>query len=537
MSLFKKFFEKEFTQTQVILFSVLFMVLFDNVAFFSRSYHEFQSIPFVLGLGIVLMAVMVFIFTLFSNRWIVKPFFILIFILSAAANYFMINYGTIFDDHMIQNMLETDSKEAGGLVNLTVILYVIFLGIIPSIILYFIKIKKRTFKEELISKIKYIFISLVIIVATFFIFSKSFISFFREHKSLRQYTNPPVYIYNLVYYINETYIRKPLPFKKIGLDAKIEPTTKKQKLFIFVLGEAGRYDHFALNGYKRDTTPNLLKIKGLINYPDMHSCGTETAVSVPCMFSPYDRSDYSDAKAKSTESVIDVLSHAGVNIIWRDNDSGSKKVASRIKGYEDYNHDNNPKYCNEGGCYDDVLLKGLQKWVNDVNNSKPIFIVLHTKGSHGPKYFERYPKSYQKWKPICKTNQLQDCTKEQITNAYDGTILYTDHFLDETIKFLKKNENKYAVGMFYVADHGESLGENGIYLHGLPYVIAPDVQKHPGSVAWFGKDFDVNQTCAKNLANKPYSHDYMFSTILGVMGVKTKVYNPKEDMYKECYKK
>jgi lipid A ethanolaminephosphotransferase len=354
---------------------------------------------------------------------------------------------------------------------------------------------------------------------------------------LRDYTNPTYYIYNLGKYVNETYLRKPLPFKKIGLDAKIEPTTKKQKLFIFVLGEAGRYDHFALNGYKRNTTPNLLKIKDLIDYPDMHSCGTETAVSVPCMFSPYDRSNYSDAKAKSTESVIDVLAHAGVNVLWRDNDSGSKKVASRIKGYEDYNHDDNPKFCNEGGCYDDILLKGLQKEVDDVNNSKPIFIVLHTKGSHGPKYFERYPKSYQKWKPICKTNQLQDCTKKQITNSYDGTILYTDHFLDEVIKFLKKNQNKYAVGMFYVADHGESLGKNGIYLHGLPYLIAPDVQKHPAAVAWFGNDFDINKTCAKNLANKPYSHDNIFSTILGVMGVKTKVYNPKEDMYLKCYKK
>ncbi len=132
---------------------------------------------------------------------------------------------------------------------------------------------------------------------------------------------------------------------------------------------------------------------------------------------------------------------------------------------------------------------------------------------------------------------MQDCTKEEINNAYDGTILYTDHFLDEVIKFLKKNQNKYSVGMFYVADHGESLGENGIYLHGLPYVIAPDVQKHPAAVAWFGDDYDINKTCAKNLANKAYSHDNIFSTILGVMGVKTKVYNPNEDMYLKCYKK
>jgi lipid A ethanolaminephosphotransferase len=533
----KKFFSKEFTQAQVILFSAIYLVLFDNWSFFTRSYEDFHNILFLIALGVVLTSVIVLVFTLISNRFIIKPLLIFIFIASAAASYFMNNYGTIFDDKMIQNMLETDSKEAGGLLNLSLIIQVFILGVIPSIILYFVKIKKRSLKDELISRIKYIFGSLAVIIVTFFLFSKIFISFFREHKMLRKYTNPTVYIYNFGKYINETYLTKPLPFKKIGLDAKIEPTTKKQKLFIFVLGEAGRYDHFALNGYKRDTTPNLLKVSDLINYPNLHSCGTETAVSVPCMFSPYDRSNYSDRKAKSTESVIDVLTHAGVNVLWRDNDSGSKKVASRIKGYEDYNDAKDPKFCNEGGCYDDILLQGLQKEVSEVNNSKPIFIVLHTKGSHGPKYFERYPKSFQKWEPICKTNQLQDCTKEQINNTYDGTILYTDHFLDEVIKFLKKNQNKYSVGMFYVADHGESLGENGIYLHGLPYVIAPDVQKHPAAVAWFGDDYDINKTCAKNLANKAYSHDNIFSTILGVMGVKTKVYNPNEDMYLKCYKK
>jgi len=528
-------FKKEFTQSQVILFSVLFLVLFDNFAFFSRSYNEFHSIPFVIGLGVVLTSLLILVFNLILNRWIIKPFLILIFILSSLAAYFMQNYGTIFDDKMIQNIFETDTKEAFALINFTEILYLIFFGIVPSIILYFVKIKKQPLKTELFSRVKYILGSLIIIVVTFFIFSKSFISFFREHKSLRQYTNPAVYIYNLVKYVNETYIRKPLPFRKIGLDAKIEPTTTKQKLFIFVLGEAGRYDHFALNGYKRDTTPNLLKIKEIINYPDIHSCGTETAVSVPCMFSPYDRSDYSDRKAKSTESVIDVLAHAGVNLLWRDNDSGSKKVASRIKNYEDYNDANNPKFCNAGGCYDDILLQGLQKWVNEINNSKPIFIVLHTKGSHGPKYFERYPKKYEKFKPVCKTNQLQDCTKEEIRNAYDNTILYTDHFLSEVINFLKHNEKKYAVGMFYIADHGESLGENGIYLHGLPYVIAPDVQKHPAAIAWFGKDFDINQTCARKMATNPYTQNYIFSTILGIMGVKTKVYNPEEDIYRKCY--
>ena len=522
--------QKKFTQTQIILFSAIFFTLFDNFVFFTKSYSQFPNIAFVIGLGVVLTSVMVFLFSLTMYKWTLKPFLIILFIASSAAAYFMQTYGTVIDDKMIENMLQTDTKEVRDLLNIKLFLYIFILGIIPSIILYFTKVEYRPLKSEIFARIKYILAPLVIIVIVFFMFSKSWISFFREHKPLRYYTNPTYYLYNIGKYINETYLVKPIPYKHIGLDAKIEKTTKKQKLFIFILGEAARYDHFSLNGYKRDTNPLLSSVKNLINYPDVHSCGTETAVSVPCMFSMYDRSDYSKAKAYATDNVVDVLNHAGVNILWRDRDSGSKGVAARIKNYQDFNSKNTP-------LKDDILLKGLQKWVDDINNSKPIFIVLHTKGSHGPDYYKRYPKQYNKFTPVCKTNQLQDCSRQQVTNGYDNTILYTDHIIYQVIQFLKHNENKYAVGMMYMADHGESLGENGIYLHGLPYYIAPDVQKHPAMVAWFGKDFDINISCAKKLADKPYSQDNFFDTILGVMGIKTKVYNPNKDIYHKCYKR
>ena len=522
------------TQSKIILFSSILFTIFYNFVFFSKTYEVFQNIPFLIAIAVVLTSVMVILFSLILNKWTLKPILITLFIASSAAAYFMQTYGTVIDDKMIQNMLETDTKEVKDLLNLTLFAYIAILGIIPSIILYKTKIIYQPLKKEIFDRIKYILGSIIVIIATFFMFSKTFTSFFREHKPLRYYTNPTYYIYNLGKFINEKYLKKPMPFKQIGLDAKIETTHTKQKLFIFVLGEAARYDHFSLNGYKRDTNPLLEKTPNIINYPNVHSCGTETAVSVPCMFSPYNKSDYSDAKAKSTESVIDVLNHAGVNLLWRDNDSGSKKVASRIKNYEDYNHAKNPKYCNSSGCYDDILFVGLQKWIDDINNTKPIFIVLHTKGSHGPAYYKRYPKQYDKYKPICKTNQLQDCKREEVVNAYDNTILYTDYILDKTIKFLKKNQNKFAVGMYYIADHGESLGENGIYLHGLPYFIAPDAQKHPASVAWFGKNFDINTTCAKKLSNQPYTHDNIFSTILGFMNIKTNIYNPKMDIYSKC---
>jgi len=522
------------TQTKVILFSAIFFTLFDNFIFFSKTYEVFQNIPFMIGIGIVLTSVMVLLFSLILNKWTLKPILIILFISSGAVSYFMQAYGVVIDDKMLQNMLETDTKEAGDLLNITLFIYIFLLGIIPSIILYKTKIIYQPLKKEIIDRLKYIIGSMIIIFITLFIFSKTFTSFFREHKPLRYYTNPTFYIYNIGKFINQRYIKKPLPFKKIGVDAKLK-NTKQQKLIIFVLGEAARYDHFGLNGYERDTTP-LVSKENIINFPKLYSCGTETAVSVPCMFSPYDRTEYKDAKAKSTESVIDVLNRAGVNILWRDNDSGDKKVASRIKFYQDFNHDNNSKYCTKkDGCLDDVLFVGLQKWIDEVNNSKPIFIVLHTKGSHGPAYYKRYPKKFEKFKPVCKTNQLQNCKQQEVVNGYDNTILYTDYILDKTIKFLKKNENKYAVGMYYMADHGESLGENGIYLHGYPYFIAPEAQKHPASIAWFGENFGINIECMKKEAKNRFSHDNLFSTILGLVGVDTKIYNPKKDIFKKCY--
>ncbi|AZV45945.1 phosphoethanolamine transferase [Nautilia sp. PV-1] len=530
---FKFKFNIELTQTQLIILSSLFFVLFENFVFFKKSYEAFHNVLFMLGLGGLLFVVISTLLILISNRYIIKPFLIVLFLVSSAAAYYMQAYGTIINDKMIQNIFETDTNEVKDLLNFTLFAYILFLGVLPSLFVYKVKIKNRGIKKEIISRLKLVAFNILLVPVLYLMFSKYWVSFFRSHKTLRMYTNPTYYIYSLGKYIDEKYFTKPMKFKHIGMDAKVEEKGKP-KLVIFVLGEAARYDHFSLNGYKRDTNPNLEKIKDLIDFPDVHSCGTETAVSVPCMFSPYNRSDYSDKLAKHTDSVIDIINRAGVNVLWRDNDSGSKGVASRIKNYEDYNNANIKPYCKDGNCVDDVLLYKLQKWINDLNNSKPVFIVLHTKGSHGPAYYKRYPKSFEKFKPICKTNQLQDCKREEVVNAYDNTILYTDHFLDEVIKFLKKNEGKYRVAMYYMSDHGESLGENGIYLHGMPYFIAPDVQKHPASVAWFGKNFDINVSCVKKIAKDAYTQDNLFSTLLGLLDVKTKVYNPKMDIFYKC---
>jgi lipid A ethanolaminephosphotransferase len=244
------------------------------------------------------------------------------------------------------------------------------------------------------------------------------------------------------------------------------------------------------------------------------------------MFSFYDKSDYDTQKGLHTENVLDVLSHAGVEVIWRDNNSNSKGVADRVR-YENYKTPENNTIC-EGECRDEGMLVGLEQRIEE--SDKDMIIVLHQMGEHGPAYYKRYPKAFERFTPTCQTNQLEECSQEEIANAYDNALLYTDYFLSQTIQLLKKYEESMDTAMFYIADHGESLGEGGFYLHGLPYFIAPDAQTHVGSLLWLGKDFPVDKQKIRNIASNDFSQDNLFYTLLGLFDVQTEVYKKERDM-------
>jgi lipid A ethanolaminephosphotransferase len=294
-------------------------------------------------------------------------------------------------------------------------------------------------------------------------------------------------------------------------------TDKQQKLVILVVGETVRSDHMSLNGYQRDTNPELSRQQRLISYSDISSCGTSTAISVPCMFAYAGHDDFSPDEAQHTENVLDILNRAGVNVLWRDNNSDSKGVASRIT-YEDYKSPSLNTVC-DTECRDVGMLVGLQQYIDSHPGDK--LIVLHQMGSHGPAYFKRYPQEFERFKPACRSAELSECSDEEITNAYDNSILYTDYFLSKVIDFLKKNTPEYQAAMFYISDHGESLGENGIYLHGLPYLIAPDAQTKVPLIAWIGETSAIDHEKTLALKTAPNSHDALFVTLLQTFEVFT----------------
>ncbi|MBV5321048.1 MAG: DUF1705 domain-containing protein, partial [Sulfuricurvum sp.] len=331
-------FSKPMAARTVVIAVTLWLVLLTNGAFFKHVSEVYPlvsgNILFVFSLGIVLFSVTMIVLTLLSSRYTIKPALITILLVTSATAYFMDAYDVVIDSHMIQNLLETNLKESTDLLSLKQLLYTIVLGVIPSFIVYRIKIIPMSLKETLIEKVKVIVVALVVALVVIFTFSKYYTSFFREHKPLRYYANPAYYLYSIGHYVQETFSHPYSGLAPIGEDAKITGSDQPRKLIVLVVGEAVRWDHFGLNNYERDTTP-LLRKEDIINFTQFTSCGTETAVSVPCMFSSFGREGYEKEKAKHTENILDVLKRSGVNILWRDNNSDSKGVADRVT-YEDY---------------------------------------------------------------------------------------------------------------------------------------------------------------------------------------------------------
>ena len=511
-------------------------MLFYNTTFFSNVILVYPLIlknsGFLVSLVAVFFTFNFLLFTLLSSKWTTKPILIIVLIISSLTTYFINTYHVIIDDEMIRNTIQTNVDESMDLVSLKQIMYLLFLGLIPSYFVYKAKVSYKTGKEELFSKFKVIIVSLVIISGSILLFSKHYTSFAREHKPLRFTTNPTYWIYSVGKYLGKTLNTGDNIVKQIGLDANISNSTSEKKLVIMVVGEAVRADHFSLNGYYRKTNP-LLEKEDIINYTNVSSCGTATAVSVPCMFSQFTKSQFSYKKGIGYENVLDVLNHTNqVSVLWRDNNSNSKGVALRVT-HENYRNNKRNTICIEGECRDEGMLIGLDNYIKN-NKDKNIFIVLHQMGNHGPAYYKRYPKAYEKFKPTCLTNQVEECLKHEIVNAYDNSILYTDNFLTKTIQLLKKYNQTHQTAMLYMSDHGESLGEHGIYLHGLPYFIAPEAQTHIASLVWFGEKMkqhlDIDNI--KKKSHISYSQDNLFHTILGLFHVKTKVYEKDMDMFR-----
>lgn len=514
-SSFSNFTEK--SEVTVISLWVVFIMVSANYSLFHGITNIYpltiHNIPFLVSISLffTFLTAIFFLSVCLGKyaRWVLAFFLIV----SSQAAYYMDHLGVIIDTVMIDNIIQTDRNEISGLITSSLIVRTIIFGLIPAWLTIKYFPKNTNFKNELISRLKTIGFLILGIVALVIPFTADYATFIREHKIVRFYANPTYATYSSIKFFTSKLNVKANnePLINIAGDAKnLDLVDSKKELIIMVVGETARADRFSLNGYKRDTNPRLSK-EDVVSFSNVSSCGTSTSVSVPCMFSSLGRENYDKEKALAQENLLDVLNHHGIAVLWRDNNSDSKGVATRIR-YEDFKSPTLNPVCH-GECRDIGMLNKLDEYINQ-NKGKDIFIVLHQMGNHGPEYYRRYPKEFEKFKPACQTGELRDCTQQEIDNAYDNAILYTDYFLSEVISFLKKHNDGFETAMLYVADHGESLGEHGFYLHAAPYMLAPKEQKHVPAILWTGSNFDYNIDDIKPFKNQALSHDDLFCSIM-----------------------
>ena len=376
----------------------------------------------------------------------------------------------------------------------------------------------------------------ILLIAAFFY--KDYASLIRNNRSIVKMLAPTNYVSGTIAFAHHRYFAENLPLIPIGTDAHKGPlilSQPKKTLVVLVVGETARAENFSLGGYEKPTNPRLAK-EGVIYFRHATSCGTETAISVPCMFSNMPRQHYDASLASHQEGLLDVMKHAGINVLWRENDGGCKGACDRVP-HQDVTQLKLSEDCRGDLCRDNALLSRLNNYIDGLKDDS--VIVLHQIGSHGPAYYQRYPAQFRLFTPTCDSNQIQDCDHEKLVNTYNNTLLYTDAMLDDTIKLLQQHSEKFNTVMVYLSDHGESLGENGMYLHGTPYLFAPSQQTHIPFLVWmspqYEKSYGIDRRCLNQIAaNDDISQDNLFPLMLGLMDVQTHEYQPDLDLIQRC---
>ncbi|KJH60775.1 hydrolase [Pantoea agglomerans] len=542
-----------FTISQPVMHRVTFIILFSiyisvflNLAFYRQAYsliplYELKNILFLFSMPLVAFSVINIVVTIASFLWLDRITIALFIFVSATAQYFIQHYGIILDRSMITNMVDTTPAESMALLTPKMIVVIFFTGIFMAVLAFWPAFKKSVpVWKGVLERALSLVISVVLIAVIAMLFYKDYASLFRNNHELVKSLSPSNFIAASLSYYNHRE-RANLPLVKIGEDAHQLPhmlNGPKKNLTILVVGETSRAANFSLGGYSRPTNP-LLAEDDVVYFPDVSSCGTSTAVSVPCMFSNMPRKHYDDALASHQEGLLDIIQRAGLSVLWNENDAGCKGACDRVPN-QDMTALNLPGMCIKGECYDEVLFHGLEEYIKQLQGNG--LIVLHTIGSHGPTYNHRYPPAFRKFTPTCETKQIQECSQAQLINTYDNTILYADYIVDKAIELLKAHQEEFTTSLVYLSDHGESLGEKGVYLHGLPYAIAPEAQTRVPLLIWLSPDYQqryaVDYKCLSQQATtQKYSQDNLFSTMLGITGVQTREYVSSDDIVASCRNK
>ncbi len=465
------------------------------------------------ALALVFTLVALFVLFMVSAR-LAKAVCILFALVNSVAVYFMVTFKVILDYTMMGNILNTQTSEASSYWNLSILVYFVLLGVVPGIWLW--RLHFKPVKRITLLLLSFVTVSLCVVLL--YANSSSWLWFDKHSKAVGGQIMPWSYVVNTIRFQRD---QNAVPKNKTLLPDAVF-IHKNKKVVVLIIGETARLKNFSLYGYARETNPLLAK-STIIALNDPDACSTYTTKSIACMLS------HLDSAAPKFEPLPSYLQRQGVEVIWHSKNWGEPAVS--VDSYQDKG--DLKQYCKGEGCeYDEVLLTRLRDKIA-ASTADKIFVVLHTKGSHGPSYFSQYPPQFERFTPVCKTVDLSQCSFDALQNAYDNSILYTDFFINETIQLLQ--QTGIASSLLYISDHGESLGEGGYYLHGTPMVLAPDEQVKIPFLVWMSDEFVKQKGIDVNVFKqaKTHSHANVFHSVMGALDLRSDIYKPELDVFEQ----
>jgi lipid A ethanolaminephosphotransferase len=496
----------------------------------------FGSALFMVSLALTVLGVQALLLLLMPTRWLMRAWASVMFMVAASSAYFIGAFGAVMNKDMMRNVLETDPAEVAGLVNVDFIAHMLLFGVLPALLVWRVDLPARRWSRQMWQRAQFLVCVLIVAAVGIFTSSAHYAVFLREHKTIRYTITPTAAASSLVGLVASSTRDSGKPLLNAGGPVQRTAAVHRKPLVIFlVVGETARAADFQLAGYGRNTNPELQVTAGLTFFSHATSCGTATAYSVPCMFSHTGREHFSLDDSKRYTNLLDAFAEAGFDIEWRDNNAGCKGVCNRVRQIN-YTDRRDPDLCPHGYCFDEIMLGDLPEKLDKID--RDTLVVFHQIGSHGPAYSERYPPAFERFKPACHTNELNKCSAQEIVNAYDNSIAYTDHVLARQINMLKTAGDHVDSMLIYLSDHGESLGEQGVYLHGLPYSFAPRQQKEVPFMLWTSQGFvdrtQLDAACMSANAQKAVSHDNLYHTMFGAGDMRNAVYRPELDLIAQC---
>lgn len=496
-----------------------------------------------LGLLIVCGTVAILAFTAWTRG--MRLLWWLVALVAALAQYYMLTYSVVMDPGMAANVLQTDVREAADLLSLRMLWAVLAVMALPTWWLVRVRIPPMRPLRQVGRNLGLLALALAVAAGTVALGSRDLAPLMRNHPQLRYLMNPLASLYSTsVSLVRPVFARGRtlVPMTEGAALGATYAAAAKPLLMVLVVGETARADHFGINGYARDTTPELAR-RGVISWRQVRSCGTSTLASLPCMFSPLGKSAF-ESRDNEYENLLDVAQAAGLSVLWLDNQSGCKSVCDRVphaNAADGLGAQERMGLCDGDECRDEAMLQGLDARLAAMpaeRRARGVLLVLHQMGSHGPAYYKRSGSGAKRFMPECRTEVLADCAHGELVNAYDNSIAATDAFLGQTIAWLQGQSARYDTGLLYLSDHGESLGEYGLFLHGMPYGMAPDVQKHVPMVAWLDGGLlrrgQLSATCLRAGADAPLTHDNLYHSMLGLMDVQSPTYQRQLDAFDGC---